>query len=366
MHGHRDSTTSARRLSARRLSARRRQRSVPSPILYLSLLLPLLLSPLPSPPSALPAPPAQLSLPYRNWTYYNPPTHGGFVVPPLAGGFAGQTLTDTAVVFERAPEDALPGRYRMTYLWYNGTKGGNGYEVGLALSDDLLTWTFGQGGDAGLVFARNPVPGSYDYGGVTLGGMLWQNASLRSPRRLQKRRAATTVVDGGGASKYYALYGCYPSRGGYEQGSGGQGMAVSDDGVSWSRLSDTVPVTAGASASSAPWENREVYQPFLLENNGTFYDFYNAAGTNQYGASAEESGIANLPAAEFPGLAPGPASSAAVSEAATSLPSFSSSSSSTSQWKLNPLSPVIASGPKGSCDTAMASDPKVFWDEKQV
>ena len=354
--------------SARRLSA-------------LPLLLPLLLSHLPSPTSALPAPPAELSAPYRNWTYYNPPTHGGFVVPPLAGGFAGQTLTDTAVVFERAPEDALPGRYRMTYLWYNGTKGGNGYEVGLALSDDLLTWTFGQGGDAGLVFARNPVPGSYDYGGVTLGGMLWQNASLRSPRRLQKRRAAATaattaatttattaataVVDGGGASKYYALYGCYPSRGGYEQGSGGQGMAVSDDGVSWSRLSDTVPITAGASASSAPWENREVYQPFLLENNGTFYDFYNAAGTNQYGASAEESGIANLPAAEFPGLAPGPASSTAASEAATPLPSFASSSS-TSQWKLNPLSPVIASGPKGSCDTAMASDPKVFWDEKQV
>ena len=92
----------------------------------------------------------------------------------------------------------------MTYLFFNGTHGGNGYEVALATSDDLIHWSFGQGGAKGLVFPRNPVPGSFDYGGVTLGGMLWENASLRSPRRLKKR-------DG----LYYSLYGCYPSRSGY-------------------------------------------------------------------------------------------------------------------------------------------------------
>merc|ERR1712187_39429 len=32
---------------------------------------------------------------------------------------------------------------------------------------------------------------------------------------------------------------------------------------------------------------------------------------------------------------------------------------------MNPSSPVIPSGPPGSSDTAMASDPKVFWDELQ-
>ena len=113
----------------------------------------------------------------RNWTYYQGP-YDGFVVPPTAGSFVGQTLTDTAVVFEKAPEDALDGKWRMTYLWFNGTKGGNGYEVGLARSDDLLHWRFGKGGaaDDGLVFARNPVPGTYDYGGVTFGGMLWDNS----------------------------------------------------------------------------------------------------------------------------------------------------------------------------------------------
>ena len=29
------------------------------------------------------------------------------------------------------------------------------------------------GGEAGVVFKRNPTPGTYDYGGVTLGGMLY-------------------------------------------------------------------------------------------------------------------------------------------------------------------------------------------------
>lgn len=58
-------------------------------------------------------PVSKLSLPFRNWYYYNG-SFDGFVVPPLAGGFKGQSLTDTAVVYERTAEDTLPGRYRMT------------------------------------------------------------------------------------------------------------------------------------------------------------------------------------------------------------------------------------------------------------
>ena len=102
----------------------------------------------------------KLSAPFRNWTYVNG-SHAGFVVPPLAGGFAGQALTDTAVVFEKAAEDTLMGRYRMTYLFFNGSKGNEGYEVGLALSDDLVNWSFGAGGNKGLVFARNGVKGTF-------------------------------------------------------------------------------------------------------------------------------------------------------------------------------------------------------------
>ena len=106
-------------------------------------------------------------------------------------------------------------------------------------------------------------------------------------------------VDG----KYWALYGCYPSRAGYEAGDGGEGMAASADGVSWERVSPTVPVTPGGTPASPAWERRTVYQPFLVEHNGTYLDFYNAAGTNQYGASAEETGLRTLPvAAGLPGL----------------------------------------------------------------
>lgn len=93
-------------------------------------------------------PVSELSMRYRNWTYYNG-SFGGFVVPPWAGNFSGQTLTDTAIVFEKTAEDTLPGQFRMTYLFYNGTKGGNGYEAALATSDDLLNWKFGLGGDKG-------------------------------------------------------------------------------------------------------------------------------------------------------------------------------------------------------------------------
>jgi len=213
------------------------------------------------------------------------------VVPLDAGNFSGQTKTDTAVVYEKSPDDTLPGKYRMTYLFYNGTQGGNGYEAALAISDDLLHWTFNSGGDHGIVLKRNSVPGTYDYGGVTLGGMLWQNASLQSHRLLKKNNGS-----------YYSLYGCYPSRAGYEAGGGGQGMAYSSDGVQWHRLSQTVPIISRGSPDKPQWENSVVYQPYLVEFNGTMWNFYNARGTNQYGHDAEESGIANLAQSQFPGL----------------------------------------------------------------
>ena len=105
----------------------------------------------------------------------------------------------------------------MTYLFFNGSD--PGYEAAIATSNDLLHWSFNQGGDNGIVLKRNPTPGTFDYGGVTLGGMLWSSSGIRSKRQLKK-------VDG----KYWALYGCYPSRAGYEAGDGGQGIAYSNDG----------------------------------------------------------------------------------------------------------------------------------------
>ena len=165
------------------------------------------LSPTPAPPAGppLPAPVSQLSARFRNWSYFIG-DHDGFVIPPLAGNFSGQMKTDTAVVFEKTPDDTLPGRWRMTYLFYNGTAGGNGYETAFATSDDLLHWSYGAGGEygTGMALKRSAVPGTYDYGGVTLGGMLYTTSDMRAPRRLRK-------ING----SYWALYGCYDSRSGY-------------------------------------------------------------------------------------------------------------------------------------------------------
>ena len=59
-------------------------------------------------------------------------------------------------------------------------------------------------------------------------------------------------------------------------------------------------------------------------------------GINEYGKTAEESGIANLALSDFPGIKDGK-----------------------SLWTHNKASPVIASGGPGSDGSAMASDPKV-------
>ena len=169
--------------------------------------------PPPSPPPLPPIPPQKHFLPvsslskkFRNWTYYTGGQYGGFVVPPTAGNFTGQTLTDTAVVFEKTPEDTLPGRYRMWYLYFNSIKGENGYQTALATSDDLLSWSFNHGGDNGIIFKRNDQPGSYDYGGVTMGCGFWNSSELVSRRMLRNNQHTAASTEAMPAHKYYALY----------------------------------------------------------------------------------------------------------------------------------------------------------------
>jgi hypothetical protein len=175
-------------------------------------------APPPLPPPAPPAPPppippqkhflpvSSLSKKFRNWTYYTGGPYGGFVVPPMAGNFTGQTLTDAAVVFEKTPEDTLPGRWRMWYLYFNSIKGENGYQTALATSDDLVNWSFNRGGDNGIIFKRNDLPGSYDYGGVTIGCGVWNSSELKSRRLLRNNQRAAASTAAAPAHRYYVLY----------------------------------------------------------------------------------------------------------------------------------------------------------------
>jgi hypothetical protein len=131
-------------------------------------------------------------------------------------------------------------------------------------------------------------------------------------------------------------------RGGYESGNGGEGLAWSNDGGdSWHRASETIPFVPGGGSGSAAWEDAVVYQPNLLVANATVFDFYNAAGTNARGAYAEQSGVASVSLGDFPGI-----------------------DGNTSLWRQSASNPVLPSGPPGSFDTRMASDPKVWWDDE--
>ena len=47
-----------------------------------------------------------------------------------------------------------------------------------------------QGWPLSLRPRRNDLPGSYDYGGVTMGCGLWDDSKLEAPRRLRKRRGS--------------------------------------------------------------------------------------------------------------------------------------------------------------------------------
>ena len=189
--------------------------------------------PPPPPPTPVPIPKHflpvyELSAKFRNWTYYTGGPYGGFVVPPTAGHFPGQTLTDTAVVFEAAAEDSLAGKFRMWYLYFNSQKSQEGYQTALATSPDLVNWSFNTGGDDGVIFKRNELNGSYDWGGVTMGCGLWNSSLLESRRLLRDNQQEHAASGAGGeppAHKYYAIYGCYPSRAGYEAGDGGEGIA---------------------------------------------------------------------------------------------------------------------------------------------
>lgn len=60
-------------------------------------------------------------------------------------------------------------------------------------------------------------------------------------------------------------------------------MTVSTGGQLWTRVSDTILIIFGLSSDAPTWENKVVYQPYLVEVNGRYCNFCNAFGTNRFG-----------------------------------------------------------------------------------
>jgi len=236
------------------------------------------------------------SAPYRGWHYW--PDH---VIPaePKIPGYEEFRNTDCPCVYQ------LPGqrdKWFMSFIAFNG----KGYSSFVVESTDLVNWT-----NPRLAMGFGP-PGEFDHGGCVVGAFLYESYDLKAPRLLKKR-------DG----RFWTLYGCYPRQGGYELRPGYEGVACSDDGLTWRRAKDS-PILSVHDPDCGDWEASCIYQPWLVEHEGRFYDFYNAARSG-----IEQTGLAM--------------------------------SSDLLAWKRHTSNPIIRNR-QGGYDEKFCSDPKVFRD----
>jgi len=238
----------------------------------------------------------QWSAPYRGWYYH--PDHV-ITAKPEIPGFEDVHMTDVPTVYQ------LPGdpKWYLTFVGFDG----NGYQSFVAESDDLVHWI-----NLRLAMGFGP-EGSFDHGGVVLGAFLYEDYDIRAPRTLKQR-------DG----KYWSLYGAYPRQGGYELRPGYEGVASSDDGLAWHRAQDA-PVLSVHQPDCAEWEKDCIYQPWLVEHEGRYFNFYNAANGH-----IEQMGLAL--------------------------------SNDLLEWRRHEHSPVIPNGPEGCYNEKFSSDGKVYWD----
>ncbi|MCP5518671.1 MAG: hypothetical protein H7A45_15585 [Verrucomicrobiales bacterium] len=236
------------------------------------------------------------SAPYRGWHYQ--PDH---VIParPQVPGHETFHNTDVPCVYQLPDQ---PDKWFLSFIGFNG----EGYNSFVAESTNLVHWT-----QPRLAMGFGPA-GEFDHGGCVIGAFLYESYDIRAPRVLQRR-----------AGRYWTLYGAYPRQGGYELRPGYEGLAVSDDGLRWRRARNE-PILSVHDPDADAWERDCVYQPWLVEHRGRFFDFYNAAN-----GSVEQTGLA-----------------------------FSTD---LLNWMRYPVNPVIRNRP-GGFDSQFCSDPKVFRD----
>jgi hypothetical protein len=234
-------------------------------------------------------PDAWLRTPYK----YDKLVLGGSKVP----GAFDEKAVDCPFVFYHE------GRFHLTYVGFDGT----GYQTGIAVSDDLVTWE-----RQGLMLARDPADPVTRYN-VASASILREN-ELYSPGRLIK-------VDG----RYVCAWHAYPSAG-YEEGPAVIGLAFSTDLKTWHREAPILQAADGAE-----WERGGLYKPYLVKDGDTFYLFYNAktAEKNWH----EQTGVAI--------------------------------SKDLKTWRRHPGNPLLRNGGQTSPDARFASDPFVVKHRDQ-
>lgn len=157
--------------------------------------------------------------------------------------------------------------------------------------------------------------GSWYYGGVVLGGYLYEDYEIKARRTLKK-------VDG----RYLSLYGAYPRQGGYELRPGYEGVATSKDGLIW-QAAKKEPILSVYQKDVGMWEKHCIYQPWLIKHKGKYINFYNAANPQ----GKEQMGIAL--------------------------------SDDLFKWKRHKHNPVVPIGPPESYNENQSAGGKVFWDK---
>ena len=126
----------------------------------------------------------------------------------------------------------------------------------------------------------------------------------------------------------------------YEPAPGADGFASSQDGLNWVRRSPRATVDTLAAHGAQPWEQGQVYAPYIIPApDGTLADFYNAGGAG----GREQSGAAYLPGG------------------ADALPGYDFTINA-SMWVRDPANPTLPNDPVASFQ---ASDPKVYFDDVQ-
>jgi len=236
------------------------------------------------------------SRPYRGWYY-----HSNHVIPaqPNIQGFADVHMVDVPTVYQLPGDDT----WYMSFIGFDG----RGYQSFVAESDDLVQWT-----NMRLAMGFGP-EGEFDHGGAVLGAFLYQDYDIKAQRTLKTKN-----------DQYWSLYGAYPRQGGYELRPGYEGVACSDDGRTWRRARPE-PILSVHQDDCSAWEKDCIYMPWLVEHEGRYYNFYNAAN-----GRIEQMGLAV--------------------------------SNDLLEWTRFEQNPVIPIGPKGSYNQTFSSDGKVFRD----
>ncbi|GGD53355.1 hypothetical protein [Paenibacillus nasutitermitis] len=159
------------------------------------------------------------------------------------------------------------GRFYMTYVGFDG----DGYQTALAVSDNLLDWSF-----QGVILGREDSD-RWDRIGAAGTWILKQSNDLYELPQLKK------IND-----RYWMVYHSYPSPG-YEEGAAEIGLAWCEDEnlLEWHKLAE--PVFTWKDGDD--WEKGGLYKACLIEHEDKFYLFYNAKNLT-HGAWAEQTGAA--------------------------------------------------------------------------